>query len=88
MLMLMSRTAIFSFAAFGLLVLLGALWRWGLGRRRPRPEGPTSIDLSGPPHRLDTTLGDLRDLREALRPSAEATFPCQARNSAGTRREA
>jgi hypothetical protein len=65
MLTAMSWTIILALAVIVSLVLL-VLWHWGMGRLRSRQSDPTAADLVDGPRRFDTTMGELRDMREAL----------------------
>jgi hypothetical protein len=65
MLTAMSWTIILALAVIVSLVLL-VLWRWGMGRLRSRQGDTTDADLVDGPRRFDTTMGELRDMREAL----------------------
>lgn len=65
MLTAMSWTIILALAVIVSLVLW-ILWRWGMGRLRSRQDDTTTADLADRPRRFDTTMGELRDIREAL----------------------
>jgi len=54
-------------ALFAVAVLLVVLYLRGRGRRSQEPSQSQSK-----PHKLDTTLGEFRDMREALRPLEHA----------------
>jgi hypothetical protein len=65
MLTAMSWTTILALAVMVSLVLW-VLWHWGTRRMRSRQDNTTAADLATGPRRFDTTMGELRDMREAL----------------------
>jgi hypothetical protein len=71
MLSSMSRTIIIASAVILVLTLL-ALWRWIVVRLRSRHNDDARTGRDKGPRRFDTTMGELRDLREALGPGNSA----------------
>jgi hypothetical protein len=63
----MSPTVILVLALFGLTVVAIAAWIRSRALRRHRSERSEAE-----PERFETTMGELRDLREALRPTERA----------------